>query len=61
MNDAQGHLMEPLEDGVETALEIFNRNIAQRFAELVSRIQDRRHPIGETPMVEARKRMVGER
>jgi len=59
MNDAQGNWMPHTdEDGVETALQIFNRQLAQRFAELCARIQDRRHPIGETPLVEARKRLM---
>lgn len=55
MNDAQGQWMPPNEDGVETALQIFRRNMAQRRLERRTRREDKRD---EILPVTARRRLM---
>lgn len=57
MNDAQGRWMSPAEDGIETALQVFRRNLAQRLRERRTRKEDGQL---EILPVDARRRLAKE-
>ena len=58
MNDVNGTWIPPEEDGNDyDPVPLFFRNVAQRWKERRTRLEDEGHPLGELPMVDVWRRI----